>query len=221
MSDDYLTNIENYVSLFENFKLPYDLLIENDGIFKTSGSIFNFSPDIVKGNNTISNIYNTGNIHYYWTQLNSDIEKYRLSPRKSTTRQQTKKGNTRTTTRTKRRKSHSSLTTSTDFNILKKITKNIKINDDLLNQFTNDTEDNIDKYTFPEFIISQIRVLTTKIVKKTLWPFSKKLSSNNLLSSNSENSSSNINRNSSSRNSSSRNSRTINNEYIPGKIQDL
>lgn len=192
ISYDYLNTINNYVDLFKNFKLPYDLLIVNDGIFKTNNSIFNFSPDIVRGKYEIINTYNTGNIHYYWTQLNSDIEKYRTTPRKGTIRKGTTARATRTT-RTKR-KSHSSLSKSTDFNILKKIINKLKPNDQLLNQFTNDDDKQIAKYTFPKFITSQIRVLDSITARKSVFSLMSSFVStepnNNLLSSNSENSSS-------------------------------
>lgn len=198
LSNDYLYELTKYVELFSNYNLPYNLLMVNEGIFKTADSVFNFSPDIVKGKYTISNIYNTGNIHYYWTKLNYDIQQYRelYSPisRNLTYTRNSNSSSIRNNTRKTKRKLKSSLENTTDFNILKKITRKLKITDDLIQQFTNDNDDNINAYSYPNFILSDIRVLNIKKSSNPIvsffFPTSKK-NNNNLLSSNSEYSSSN------------------------------
>lgn len=198
LSNDYLNNLPKYVELFSNYNLPYNLLMVNEGIFKIADSVFNFSPDIVKGKYTISNIYNTGNIHYYWTKLNYDIQQYRelYSPisRNITYTRHSNRSSIRNNTRKTKRKLKSSLENTTDFNILKKITRKLKITDDLIQQFTNDNDDNINAYSYPNFILSDIRVLNIKKSSNPIvsffFPTSKK-NNNTLLSSNSEYSSSN------------------------------
>jgi hypothetical protein len=204
----YLKNKDTYNELFKKYKLPYDLLMENNGIFVSSGvsssdsTVFNFTLNISGAK--LENIYNTKNIEYYWTTLNTEIEKYRIRKSVSKAKSKTLKSNTATRTNkgsstTKTRKSNSNLNMSTDFNILKNTIK-AKFNDNLdLSSFTNDSNSENTVRIFPKLISSQPRLIQIQKTKsesffKSISSFlNYKNSNNNLLSSNSENSSSSEN----------------------------